>query len=207
MSNLNIHEWLWQWTVKLQRLTFTFMLDLWEDYSWCSIWLKAGSLIHPTFEKFHVFQGYISKDNLRPKLHSYNASSSYLLDVTWITYLNMEPIPLKIPGFFLPGLFLLSKTAFSDDCLGPPRTDPKALGPIPGPQSVGMLSAWGPSSSATVWGKNRCLGSRCQTCSSCLILVSEEQLPTLQANNTKHTRVSIQTKQLAEKSTISCLQF
>jgi hypothetical protein len=123
------------------------------------------------------------------------------------TYLNMEPIPLKIPGFFLPGLFLLSKTAFSDDCLGPPRTDRKAVGPNPGPQSIGTLNAWDPSSSATVWGKNWCLGSRCQTLSSCLIFVSEEQLPISQANNTKHTRVSIHTKQLAEASTVSYLQF
>ncbi|KDR22335.1 hypothetical protein L798_01990 [Zootermopsis nevadensis] len=95
----------------------------------------------------------------------------------------MEPIPLKSPGFFLPGLFLLSKIAFSEDCLGPPRTDPKALGHIPGPQSTGTLTVGGPSSSATVWGKNRCLGSRCQACSSCLTLVSEEQLPISQASN------------------------
>lgn len=135
------------------------------------------------------------------------ATPSNLFRVTCSTYLNIEPMPLKSPGFFLPGLFLLSKTAFSDDCLAPPRTGPKALGSIPDTQSLGMFTEGAPSSSATVWGKNWCSGSRCQACSCCLRLDSNQQLPISQANNTKRTRVSTRVKLLAEENTVPCLQF
>ena len=168
------------------------MFGIWHFHSWCSMWFKGGELYIHIYKVlcFLRTRVRISRQKLRPQLLFQNTKPSNLFSVTWNTYLNIEPMPLKSPGFFLPGLFLLSKTAFSDDCLAPPRTDPKALGSIPDTQSLGMFTAGAPSSSATVWGKNWCLGSRCQACSSCLRLVSNQQLPISQANNTKRTRVS-----------------
>jgi hypothetical protein len=69
--SLNIQEWFWQCTGKWQKLIFTFMLDLSEDYSWCSTWLKAGGSIYLTLREFHALQqGYIGKHNLKPELQS-----------------------------------------------------------------------------------------------------------------------------------------
>ena len=180
-----------------------------EFHSQCSMWFTDRKL-YTHIHKVLCFLGTRvrnSRQKLRLELHSQNTKPSNLFSVTGYTYLNIQPMPFKSPGFFLPGLFLLSKTAFSEDCLAPPRTDAKALGSIPDTQSLGIFTAGVPSSSATVWGKNWCLGSRCQACSSCLRLVSNQQLPTSQASNTKRTRVSIQLKLLAEENTVPCLQF
>jgi len=181
------------------------MFGVCEFHSWCSTWFKGGKLYTHICKVLCFLRTRVR--NSRQKLSSQNTKISNLFSVTGNTYLNIEPIPLKSPGFFLPGLFLLSNTAFSEDCLAAPRTDAKALGSIPDTQSLGIFTAGVPSSSATVWGKNWCLGSRCQACSSCLRLVSNQQLPTSQGNNTERTRVSIQLKLLAEENTASCLQF
>jgi hypothetical protein len=185
------------------------MFHVCEFHSRCSTWFKGGKLYTHIYKVLCFLRTRVrnSRQNLRPELHSHNIKPSNLFSVTGNTYLNIQPMPFKSPGCFLPGLFLLSKTAFSEDCLAPPRTDAKALGSIPDTQSLGIFTAGVPSSSATVWGKNWCLGSRCQACSSCLRLVSNQQLPTSQANNTKRTRVSIQLKLLAEENTVPCLQF
>lgn len=37
-------------------------------------------------------------------------------------YRNMDPIPFRMLGFFFPCLCLISRAAFKEDCLGPPRT-------------------------------------------------------------------------------------
>lgn len=69
-----------------------------------------------------------------------------LWELLWdITHRNMDPIPLRSPGFFFPSLFLASM-ALREDCRGAPRAQANAGGP--------STSTTAPSSSATATEKN-----------------------------------------------------
>jgi len=132
------------------------MFGVCEFHSRCSTCFQGGKLYTHICKVLCFLRTRVRlrRQKLKPELHYQNTKPSKLFSVTGNTYLNIQPMPLKSPGFFLPGLFLLSKTAFSEDCLAPPRTDAKALGSIPDTESLGMFTAGVPSSSATVWGKN-----------------------------------------------------
>lgn len=64
------------------------------------------------------------------------------------SYLNIEPIPFNMPGFFLEDLILLSKAALSDDWRGAPLT---LLKP-----SISLSLSMGPSNNQCFFAPKNC---------------------------------------------------